>query len=66
MTGEAQDATIRRSAAAPRVRAERRIAAALLAALLGVFLLYGVGFAQPQFLHEAAHDSRHSLSFPCH
>jgi cobalt transporter subunit CbtB len=29
-------------------------------------LLWGVGFAQPQLLHDAAHDSRHSFSFACH
>jgi len=35
----------------------------LLAAL---FVLYGVGFAQPELLHNAAHDTRHAFSFPCH
>lgn len=39
---------------------------ALVAALLGVFLLYGSGFASANALHEAAHDSRHAFSFPCH
>ena len=37
-----------------------------LALLLGLFLLYGAGFAQPHILHNAAHDSRHSFAFPCH
>ncbi len=32
----------------------------------GVFLLYGVGFAMPSMLHNAAHDTRHSVAFPCH
>ncbi len=32
----------------------------------GLFLLWIVGFAQPEFLHNAAHDSRHSVAFPCH
>ena len=35
-------------------------------ALLGVFLLIGVGFAQPDILHNAAHDARHAFAFPCH
>ena len=39
---------------------------AVLAAILGVSILYGVGFAAPSALHDIAHDSRHSLSFPCH
>jgi cobalt transporter subunit CbtB len=34
--------------------------------IAGLFLVLAVGFAHPQVLHNAAHDSRHSLSFPCH
>ena len=41
-------------------------AAAALAVLFGVVILFGVGFAQPSLLHNAAHDSRHAISFPCH
>lgn len=41
-----------------------RAAAAVVAALLGLFLLFGVGFAQ--ITHETAHDTRHSTGFPCH
>lgn len=33
---------------------------------LGVFVLFGVGFAQPELLHNAAHDARHAFTFPCH
>ncbi len=43
-----------------------RIQAAAIAGLLGVFILLGVGFAQSDVLHNAAHDSRHSFSLPCH
>ena len=39
---------------------------ALLAALFGLFLVYGAGFAHPDALHAAAHDSRHAFAFPCH
>ncbi len=39
---------------------------AILAIALGVFILYGVGFAQPQILHDAAHDVRHAFALPCH
>ena len=39
--------------------------AALLAALLGVTILLGVGFGAG-VLHSAAHDTRHSIGFPCH
>jgi cobalt transporter subunit CbtB len=40
--------------------------AALLAVLLGLFILYGVALAQPEILHNAAHDARHAFAFPCH
>ena len=39
---------------------------AVLAMLLGAFILYGVGFAGPAVLHNAAHDVRHAFTFPCH
>jgi len=34
--------------------------------LLGASLVGGVGFAGAQSIHDAAHDVRHVLSFPCH
>ena len=43
-----------------------KMATVVTTALIGVFLIYGVGFAQPNMLHNAAHDTRHSLVFPCH
>ena len=48
------------------VETQTRMATVVVAALLGVFLLWGVGFAQPQVLHNAAHDARHAFAFPCH
>ncbi len=39
---------------------------ALSAILLGAFLVLGIGFAHPDTIHNAAHDSRHSFAFPCH
>lgn len=39
---------------------------ALAALLLGVFIVFGVGFAGSTTIHNAAHDSRHSFAFPCH
>jgi cobalt transporter subunit CbtB len=39
---------------------------AVVAIMLGVFVLFGVGFAGPSVIHNAAHDSRHSFAFPCH
>ena len=55
------------TAASSATRSAAKTAAASFAAfLLGSFLLYGVGFAQPQQIHDAAHDARHSFAFPCH
>lgn len=38
----------------------------LLSAFIGAFVVFGVGFAHSNVLHNAAHDSRHALGFPCH
>ncbi len=43
-----------------------RIAPAVLALLIGAFLLIGVGFAHSNTVHNAAHDARHAFAFPCH
>lgn len=32
----------------------------------GVFLIFFAGFAQATVFHDAAHDTRHTLAFPCH
>lgn len=47
--------------AMPRTKA---IAAATL--VFGAALVYTVGFAQSATLHNAAHDTRHAIAFPCH
>jgi cobalt transporter subunit CbtB len=61
---------MRRSAVATAARPEAARATVLLsaaaAALIGLFLVYGAGFAQMDALHNAAHDSRHAFAFPCH
>lgn len=36
------------------------------ALLLGLALLYVVGFAPLPAVHNAAHDTRHTAAFPCH
>jgi cobalt transporter subunit CbtB len=46
-------------------RAEVRNAA-LAALCFGIALVFTVGFASPSTIHNAAHDTRHALSFPCH
>ena len=44
----------------------QRLAAGLFALVLGFVLLGTIGFAQDVRLHNGAHDTRHSLGFPCH
>ena len=37
-----------------------------MAALLGIFIVGALGFAQMEAVHNAGHDYRHSMAFPCH
>ncbi|MFC3693868.1 CbtB domain-containing protein [Chenggangzhangella methanolivorans] len=46
--------------------APARLAPILSAFLLGVVVIAGAGFASVPALHNAAHDQRHSIGFPCH
>ncbi|MEQ8709871.1 MAG: CbtB domain-containing protein [Rhodospirillales bacterium] len=46
-------------------RAGIRVVAAL-AFLFGAGLVFTTGLAGSSVLHNAAHDTRHSLAFPCH
>lgn len=56
-TASASQASVSRAALLPVV---------LLSAFVGAFVVFGVGFAHSNVLHNAAHDSRHALGFPCH
>jgi cobalt transporter subunit CbtB len=51
---------------APDARLASRVMQITLAALLGLLVIGGVGFAQIEAVHSAAHDYRHSMGFPCH
>ena len=50
----------------PVVLPSRSTIAQLCAAILGIVLVYGAGFAQTEEIHNGAHDTRHSSGFPCH
>ena len=54
------------SSQAPAVSLSQRAGIAAIGGILGVFLLIGVGFANPDIIHNAAHDARHANAFPCH
>ena len=55
-----------KSASAVAARTLSRVMPIFAAALLGLFIVGGVGFSHIEALHNAAHDYRHSMSFPCH
>lgn len=44
----------------------QRLAAGSLALMLGLSVLWAVGFANAAQVHNAAHDTRHAIGFPCH
>jgi cobalt transporter subunit CbtB len=62
LQGSVENTDLNDRVAVPR----ERIIAALLAAGFGLILLYAVGFAEMELLHNAAHDTRHAAGFPCH
>ena len=45
-----------------------RITVGTLMLVAGTVLIFAVGFAQGAggFLHNAAHDTRHAVTIPCH
>ncbi|MGH7123470.1 MAG: CbtB domain-containing protein [Stellaceae bacterium] len=51
---------------APAANRSGTLASALVATLLGAFMVLGAGFAPISAVHNAAHDSRHAFAFPCH
>ena len=42
------------------------IVSAAGALLLGVLMIFAIGFVGSAVVHGAAHDTRHSMAFPCH
>jgi cobalt transporter subunit CbtB len=40
--------------------------ARIIAVAFGTAILFVVGFANSTSVHNAAHDTRHTLAFPCH
>jgi cobalt transporter subunit CbtB len=51
---------------AASTRARVAVRSLVAAAALGLAVLYVVGFAGSHTIHDAAHDARHTLNFPCH
>ncbi|MEG6508922.1 CbtB domain-containing protein [Methyloligella sp. 2.7D] len=54
------------STAAASSERSQVIIAATIALVFGLGLVFTTGFAHSSSIHNAAHDTRHALSFPCH
>ncbi|MBE9606967.1 CbtB-domain containing protein [Acetobacteraceae bacterium H6797] len=57
-------ATSSKALAAPA--AQSRFMPLLMAAALGTLIIGFVGFSHIEAVHNAGHDYRHSMAFPCH
>jgi cobalt transporter subunit CbtB len=44
----------------------QRLLGGLSIFLFGSLLIFGVGLSHADRLHNAAHDTRHAIGFPCH
>lgn len=54
------------TAPAVTISIDETLKARVLAAFFGALILFSVGFAYSTPVHNAAHDTRHTLAFPCH
>lgn len=64
-TKENEMSALIRSVALPDARRDA-LRYGLAAILLGTLFIGVTGFAPLQALHDAAHNTRHAVSFPCH
>lgn len=62
--GERNDMTTSTIIAADSART--RTLPLLMASFLGLFVVGFAGFSQMDIVHNAGHDYRHSMAFPCH
>jgi cobalt transporter subunit CbtB len=58
--------TTQTTAASASASQQSRLASLFAAALLGFFIVGFVGFSHVEAAHNAGHDYRHSMAFPCH
>jgi cobalt transporter subunit CbtB len=49
-----------------RLSISQRMAIGWASLVLGSILIFGAGLAQTSTMHNAAHDTRHAIGFPCH
>ncbi|MFO1033138.1 MAG: CbtB-domain containing protein [Hyphomicrobiales bacterium] len=48
------------------ISASQRFAAGLVSLFLGCTMVFAVGLSHMSYAHNAAHDTRHAIGFPCH
>lgn len=49
-----------------RITQASQISKSLFVITLGFSMIMVFGFASPELIHDAAHDVRHIMTFPCH
>ena len=49
-----------------QVSIKQRVIVGLVCMTLGLGMVFGIGFAGADTVHNAAHDTRHAVGFPCH
>ncbi|MEX4009678.1 CbtB domain-containing protein [Neoaquamicrobium sediminum] len=54
------------SGAIAATSSQSRLLQLSLAGFLGLFITGFVGFSHMEVVHNAGHDYRHSMAFPCH
>ena len=64
--GRKDDTMVTNSASMATSVSASKIIPLSMTALLGLFIVGFVGFSHMEVVHNAAHDSRQSLAFPCH
>lgn len=58
--------TARTSSSLSTASLSKRIAAGLTLLFIGCTLSFAVGLSNMAVAHNAAHDTRHAIGFPCH
>ncbi len=48
------------------VKTENSILPIVFSAMIGLSILFLVGFANSGMIHDSAHDMRHAMGFACH
>ena len=51
---------------ATQVAISQRMAAGLICLFIGASAIFMVGLSDMGVAHNAAHDTRHAIGFPCH